>query len=110
MHEVALSERATEVLQRLELGERFDVILCDLLMPEMTGIDLFRELEKRFPDQAERMVFMTGGATTETARIFIDGQRDRVLSKPFRPEEIEAAVLAITDRSSSSPRVRSASS
>jgi signal transduction histidine kinase/ActR/RegA family two-component response regulator len=93
-HEVALSANGSEALDRLKAGERFDVILCDLLMPEMTGIELFGEIGQRFSSQAERVVFMTGGATSESSRIFIEQQSARVVNKPFLPAEIEAAVLA----------------
>jgi signal transduction histidine kinase/ActR/RegA family two-component response regulator len=93
-HDVALCSNGSEAIELLTAGERFDVILCDLLMPEMTGIELFRELEHRFRSQAERVVFMTGGATSESSRIFIEEQSSRVVNKPFHPAEIEAAVLA----------------
>ena len=94
-HEVFLCGNGAEALERLAAGERYDVILCDLLMPEMTGIELYQELERRFREQAARVVFMTGGATSETARVFVEQQQARVVSKPFRPAEIEAVLLAI---------------
>ena len=43
-------------------GDRFDVILCDLMMPLMTGAQLRAELVATAPDQADRMIFITGGA------------------------------------------------
>lgn len=46
----------------------FDVILCDLMMPDTTGMDLHHELVRIAPDQVDRMVFMTGGAFTAKAR------------------------------------------
>jgi len=56
-----------KALDRLRAGERYALILCDLMMPEMTGMDLFAELEKVAPDQASRMVFVSGGAFTPRA-------------------------------------------
>jgi signal transduction histidine kinase/ActR/RegA family two-component response regulator len=93
-HKVALCANGAEALERLIAGERFDVILCDLLMPEMTGIELFAEIDNHFRSQAERMVFMTGGATSEGSRQFIEEHSTRVVNKPFHPAEIEAAVVA----------------
>jgi CheY-like chemotaxis protein len=93
-HKVVLCANGAEALERLIAGDRFDVILCDLLMPEMTGIELFAEIEHHFRNQAERMVFMTGGATSESSRQFIEDHSTRVVHKPFHPAEIEAAVLA----------------
>jgi signal transduction histidine kinase/CheY-like chemotaxis protein len=89
---VSLSVNGAEAWQRFVNGETYDVILCDLLMPEMTGMDLFRALAKDCPDQAERVLFLTGGATSETTRIFITNHANRVVGKPFKPAEVEAAV------------------
>jgi signal transduction histidine kinase len=91
-YEVSLCSNGAEALERFDSGERFDVILCDVLMPEMTGVELFGELERRFRDQAERVVFLTGGSTTEATRRFIEGKRTRVVGKPFRSADIESAV------------------
>ena len=68
-------------------------------MPEMTGIELFAELEQRFPDQSRRVVFMTGGATSESARVFIEEKRARVVAKPFRAKDIESTVCAFAQLS-----------
>jgi CheY-like chemotaxis protein len=79
---VALTS-AREALARIRAGERFDVILCDLLMPEMDAPALHAELLAVAPDQAERMVFVTGGAFTVRAREFLDRVPNERLAKPF---------------------------
>lgn len=55
-------DSADEALRLIEGGERYDVILCDLMMPVMTGMELHDALSRFAPDQANAMVFMTGGA------------------------------------------------
>jgi PAS domain S-box-containing protein len=70
-------------LERLRAGERFDVILCDLMMPELTGMDLYAELEKIEPDQAARMVFVSGGAFTPRAREFLERVPNARVEKPI---------------------------
>ena len=70
-------------LERVRAGERFDVILCDLMMPELTGMDLHAELEKLAPDQAARMVFVSGGAFTPRAREFLDRVPNARVEKPI---------------------------
>ena len=91
-HEVTSTRTAADALRRCEAGERFDVILCDLMMPEMTGIDLRRELLRVAPDQAARMMFITGGAFTESAQQFLAETRVVHVEKPFDPLALRALV------------------
>ena len=93
-HEVVAVDRAELALEQIVRGERFDVILCDLVMPRMTGEDLHRELERLAPDQARAMVFLTGGAFTLRAREFLDGVPNLRLQKPFG----EAQLSSLVDR------------
>ncbi len=74
-HDVTLTTNAVDALMRIRNGETFDVILCDLMMPEMTGVDFYVELQKLAQDQAMRVVFLTGGAFTPQARGFSSGCR-----------------------------------
>jgi CheY-like chemotaxis protein len=73
-------------------GEKFDLILCDLMMPEMTGMDLHRELSRVAPEQASRMIFLTGGAFTDKARQFLSETVKEYLEKPFDPVNLRAIV------------------
>jgi signal transduction histidine kinase len=82
-HEVVTITSAEEALKRVNAGERFDVILCDLMMPQMTGMDLHAELLRVASDQAKRMVFLTGGAFTARARVFLDETPNQQVEKPF---------------------------
>jgi CheY-like chemotaxis protein len=91
-HEVATSQSARDALERIEAGERYDVILCDLMMPHMTGMELYTELSRVAPEQAARMVFLTGGAFTAGAREFLDRVPNQRLEKPFEPQQLRATV------------------
>ncbi|MDY7232185.1 two-component regulator propeller domain-containing protein [Hyalangium rubrum] len=91
-HEVETFTRAGLALERLRGGERYALILCDLMMPEMTGMELHETLARELPSQAERMVFLTGGAFTETARTFLERSRMPCLEKPFEPDHLRARV------------------
>ncbi len=97
-HDVVPLTSGREALARIEAGERFDVILSDLLMPEMTGIELYERLEKAAPDQADRMVFVTGGAFTPSAREFLDRVPNPRIDKPFEPTNLLAIIAGITRR------------
>jgi two-component system, NtrC family, sensor kinase len=68
-------------LARLQRGERFDAILCDLMMPQRTGMDLHEALVELSPDQARVMLFLTGGASPR-ARAFLDRVGDAAFDKP----------------------------
>jgi signal transduction histidine kinase len=91
-HDVVLASAAATALQRISQGEQFDVILCDLMMPQMTGMDLYEELVRAWPGQADRMVFLSGGAFTAAARAFLDDVPNRMLEKPFDTRQLLALV------------------
>jgi CheY-like chemotaxis protein len=91
-HDVKVLTSAQEALRRISGGERFDVILCDLMMPVMTGVELHSELARTAPDQAACMVFLTGGAFTPRARAFLDEVPNPRLDKPFELSTLRALV------------------
>jgi len=82
-HDVTTLTNAAVAAERIVNGERFDVIFSDLMMPGMSGMDLHAELHRVAPDQARRMVFLTGGAFTPKANEFMSTVRNRFLDKPF---------------------------
>jgi two-component system, cell cycle sensor histidine kinase and response regulator CckA len=83
-HDVAVYVSGRDVLVEIAEGRRsFDVILCDLMMPDVTGMDMYEALMKRSPEHARRMVFMTGGAFTPQAQNFVDEVDNVLIEKPF---------------------------
>lgn len=82
-HDVTTVGSAEEAQKLLDGGAGFDVILCDLMMPGTSGMDLYERLHAKAPDQAERMIFMTGGAFTTRARTFLDQVKNPWFEKPF---------------------------
>jgi CheY-like chemotaxis protein len=91
-HDIVVVFRAQDALRRISSGEAFDLILCDLLMPEMTGMALFHTLALLAPQQGKRMLFMTGGTFSADAAAFVDAQSDRVIEKPFDRATLMAAI------------------
>jgi PAS domain S-box-containing protein len=79
---VAISD-AREALRLLESGERFDLILCDLMMPNITGMELHGLVEARNPKTAERFVFITGGTIHQDVRTFLARVPNERIEKPF---------------------------
>lgn len=82
-HEVVTIMDARDALTTLASGVTFDVILTDLMMPDLCGMDFLAELQRIAPAQATRVVFMTGGAFTTRAQEFLTAQAPEVLEKPF---------------------------
>jgi PAS domain S-box-containing protein len=91
-HDVVATLSAMDALSLVRGGQIFDVILCDLMMPQMTGMDLHAALAGSHPDQARRMIFLTGGAFTAGAREFLDGTPNLTVEKPFSVRQLRALV------------------
>ena len=91
-HDVEVVTTASEALARVQAGQRFDVILCDLMMPAMSGIDLHRDLLRVAPDVAARVIFLTGGAFTQRARDYLEGVDNPRLEKPIGIDALRSAV------------------
>jgi len=91
-HDVTLLTRAREAIDLVVGGKHFDVIISDLMMPEMSGIDLYDELTRRQPEAAQRMVFISGGAFTKGASAFLDRVANERLEKPFETAKVRALV------------------
>lgn len=80
-----------DALPALERGH-FDVLLCDVRMPGLSGSDFFAHLRERFPQLERRVVFMTGAIADADVRRFLEGVSNPVLEKPFTPEALALAV------------------
>jgi len=91
-HDVTALLRAQDALDRIASGERYDVILCDVMMPSMTGIEFHERLSRELPDQAGRIVFLTGGAFTSSARTFLDTVSNVRMEKPFEVQALRALI------------------
>ncbi|HEX8536161.1 MAG TPA: ATP-binding protein, partial [Cystobacter sp.] len=87
--------QGTTALARVAAGQRFDVILCDLLMPEMDGFQFYEMLLQLAPDQAQRVIFMTGGAISERTRVFLDGTGRPCLDKPIELQKLRAQMASL---------------
>jgi CheY-like chemotaxis protein len=101
-HDVVAVAGGREVIERIAHGERFDVILCDLMMPELTGMQVRAELVRLAPEQAEALVFMTGGAFTNDARELLAQSSNPFLEKPFEAVHLRALVRSLVPARGSS--------
>ena len=91
-HDVTTVYRAQDALERLAAGEVYDAILCDLIMPEMTGMDLYEELLRSAPDLTGRLVFVTGAVSSTVERGFLEHVGCPWLEKPFELSSLRGVV------------------
>lgn len=91
-HEVIGHTDPNDALAQLQAGDQFDVILCDLMMPQMTGMELRERLCAVAPSQVQRMVFMSGGAFTRETQAFLDSLPNERIDKPFGVRSLQALV------------------
>jgi PAS domain S-box-containing protein len=90
-HRVVVSGSGREALERMS-EERFDVVLTDIRMPDLDGRALYREIERRWPERAARVVFVSGDTLTSTLRVFAEESGRPVIEKPFLPSEVRRVV------------------
>jgi signal transduction histidine kinase len=88
-HDVTSVESAREGLRLLLGPDRFDIAFCDLVMPEVSGIDLYCALELNRPEATSRIVFMTGGVFTPEAERFLARVPNLRIEKPFSLARVE---------------------
>jgi PAS domain S-box-containing protein len=91
-HELTCVDSAQRALELLNQGDRFDVVLCDLLMPQVSGMELYAEVMRLAPEQAGRFVFTTGGAYTPKAQDFLESVQNPRIEKPFDVDALTALV------------------
>jgi PAS domain S-box-containing protein len=103
LHDVMTTQDARQALEWIGAGARFDLILCDMMMPLMTGMEFHMRLSTLAPEQADRIVFMTGGAFTPRAREFLARLPNLRLEKPFDLAHVLAMVDAHLQISPSPP-------
>ena len=80
---VHLAASGQQALDKISRDGPFDAVLCDLMMPGMSGIQLFHAVKSAAPGLEERLVFMTGGAFTPEAEAFLDAVSNARVEKPF---------------------------
>jgi signal transduction histidine kinase len=95
-HQVEIVDHAPAGLN-LVLDGNYDVIFCDLMMPELSGMAVFAEVERARPTAASRMLFITGGTFTEEARTFAARHAERCLFKPFDSALVKEAVTRLME-------------
>ena len=90
-HEVVATTSPVEAVDRIRRGERFDVVFCDAVMPELGGLDVFAAITAVAPELARHFVLLSGGLDAPTAAAAGDLGLP-VLEKPFDLDDLEARI------------------
>ena len=93
-HRVVTASSGREALERLA-AERYDAILTDIRMPDLDGRALYLEIERRWPGQVGRVVFVTGDTLASGLRKFVSDSGRPVIEKPFLPSEVRRVVAEL---------------
>jgi len=94
-HEVTAVTEGRAALDLLLAGDRFDVVLCDVLMPGVSGIDLYRELERDRPEIAQRIIFMSGASSMPRVAEFFSAISNERIDKPVDLANLRALIRQI---------------
>ena len=95
-HDIETKLGAREALRYFGQDRQFDVVLCDLQMPDMSGVELYASVKQQWPELAERFIFITGGAFSAEARRFLEDPNIACINKPFQLRELLELIEART--------------
>jgi PAS domain S-box-containing protein len=101
-HDLVVAQSGAEALELLEQESEapsYDVILCDLMMPGMTGMELFEVLRREYPQLAKRVVFMTGGVSMMRVAEFLESVPNAKFEKPFDVAELRRTLHGLVAKS-----------
>jgi PAS domain S-box-containing protein len=94
-HDVTAVTTGREALELLLDGDRFDVVLCDVLMPSVSGIDLYRALDRARPEIARRIIFMSGASSMPRVAEFFGAIANERIDKPVDLGQLRSLIRQI---------------
>ncbi len=97
-HDVVGETDPREALARLKAGEVFDLIICDIMMPYLTGPDLYRAAQEIAPKLCERFVFITGGVLSESTERFLSEVPNERFEKPLSAQTLRTTARRFLER------------
>ena len=88
--EVTIAHFGCTAIERLLAGAPVDLVLCDVMMPGESGQDVYETVAAARPDLLEKIVFVTGGATSPQIAEFLAKDGIRYLNKPVKRSDLDA--------------------
>ncbi len=86
--DVTYTKTGAEACEMLKSEHSFSAIICDLMLPDTTGMDIYEEAQKIQPGLEKKIIFMSGGAFTARAADFLNKIQNKQLLKPFKTAEL----------------------
>lgn len=96
-HTVDTAPNGCTALKKLE-ANRYDLIICDILMPDILGPEFYEQAIKKFPYLSNLFIFITGNVVDIDTRIFLEKSNLPWLSKPFLPADIDHALIKVLEK------------
>jgi len=106
-YELTLASCGADALAAIAAGTWYDAIVTDVMMPNMTGLELFDRIESLAPEQAARVIFLTGGSFTAQSQSRLETSGNLQLQKPVTGQELRACIAKVVARDE--PALREAS-
>jgi len=94
-HDVVVAHGGLPAVEMLDKDDRFDVIVCDLMMPELDGVGVFETTQRKHPSLGTRFIFCSGGLVTTRARELAAKPNTRLLYKPVSIDDMLRAIEAV---------------
>jgi len=104
-HDVVAVSCGRAALDQVSAGIWFDAIVSDVMMPNMTGLELLEALVKLAPAQAKRLIFLSGGVFTQETRRRLAELGTLQLEKPINTKDLRRSVMSVA---SEPPPIRAA--
>jgi CheY-like chemotaxis protein len=104
-HDVTAVSCGRDALDKISAGHWFDAIVSDVMMPNMTGIELLEALVQLAPEQAKRLMFLSGGVFTPETRARLEQLGTLHLEKPVNTKDLRRSVMSVA---SEPPPIRGA--
>ncbi|ACY18589.1 response regulator [Haliangium ochraceum] len=96
-HDTQQADSGAAAIELLKEDAAFDAILCDVMMPEMTGVDVYTWLQEHHPELVPRLAFVTAGAYSKRGRDLLAWTTRPVLAKPFDRQGLERTLQSLLD-------------
>ncbi|MEO0606154.1 MAG: response regulator, partial [Myxococcota bacterium] len=91
-YEVVVATTGAEGLERLTANPSWALVLLDLMMPGMGGVEVYEEIERQLPALVSKVVVVTGGIYTNQAHQFLERTSCATLRKPFDADDLHRAI------------------